>query len=164
LLTVTEGAFAKSAAVELPGVLVLKPLSINKCKSGTGLVRGKKETDIQCYDVGAFKRRSSAGGGSFGASYSWIWYRRVGDPVVEKGVIAINLGNGAVYLRSSGLIQPIGKVTPNRGKAHATGTWVADGGTKTYKHAKGSGTYSLSLERDANTYRILKISLSGTIR
>lgn len=141
----------------MAGTLTLKPIATLKCKSGTGKVKGKTETDIQCYDTGVYRGSPVTGG----ASYSWTWYARAGDPVVEKGVIAVNFGQGAVYLNTRGTFVPIGKVTSDYGKAKTTGTWSFGRGTKAYAHARGTGTYSLALLRNAVKYRVLKLTING---
>jgi hypothetical protein len=160
LFAVIATALAAASSQDgMSGTIRLNSIGTAKCKSGTGKVRGKKETDIQCYDAGRYAGMPVSGG----ASYSWVWYSRQGDPVIERGTIAINLGKGDVYLAAQGTVVTIGKVTTSYGKARTTGTWKFHNGNRAYKSATGSGTYTLDVVRNATTYKILKLTINGNL-
>jgi cytochrome c5 len=153
-------SFAASTT-RIAGTAKLKPIKAAACKARSGKVNGKAETDINCQDTGLFQgapRRNT------GAAYSWYWRMRSGKPVKEVGTFTLNFGNGVVYLSLKGTFRTVGKATKTRGVGRTTGKWRFMRGTGAYKGGAGSGTYRLDMSRNATTYRMLNVKLTGSVR
>ena len=159
-VAITAESFG-AAATRIDGTAMLKPIKGSTCKVTTGKVQGKNETDIACQDIGLFQGspRNNSGTG-----YSWRWTSRPGEATKEVGNLLLNFGKGTVLLSVKGTFRSVGKATKTSAVALTKGTWRVKSGTGAYKGVTGSGSYRLDLRRNATVYKLLKVTLSGTVR
>jgi hypothetical protein len=157
-LVLAISALAATSPVKIDGAIALKQLKTAACKSGTGKVKGVKETDISCSDTGVLNRK--------GVSYAWLWRLRgpKGGSVSEVGNLGINRGDGFLYLHMTGKVKTVGKSTTKHGVARVTGTVSFLKGTGPYKKRTATGTYTFDVVRNATTYQVLKLTLHVTVR
>ena len=146
----SSAAKAAQTNVRVEGTVLLKVLKTNACKGD--------KFSIACSDTGRFRGKPVSGK----ASYSWRWNTK-DKRTQEVGNLGLNLGNGLLYLRLSGVLKHIGTPTAQRGVSRTTGKVRFLQGSFAYKGKTAAGTYVLDLIRSATTYETLKLTVHAVV-